>query len=95
MWLGRECDLPVDLVFGYEVPDPKACPNQYVEWVREALTQSYERARNDLHMAAERQVRHYNRLLGDPSYKPGDWILLFYPPLANKKLALKFIGPSL
>jgi hypothetical protein len=93
MMLGRESDLPVDLVFGYEVPDEVPCPNEYVEWVRDALRTSHERARRELGRAAERQARHYNRLSGDPLYEVGDWVLLFYPPIANKKLGLKFLGP--
>ena len=30
---------------------------------------------------------------GEPTYKVGDWVLLYYPPIANKKLGLKFLGP--
>ena len=93
MMLGRECDLPVDLVYGSQVPDHRPCPVEYVEWVRDALETSYERARQELGRAAQRQARHYNRLSGDPVYEVGDWVLLFYPPIANKKLGMKFLGP--
>ena len=93
MMLGRESDLPVDLVFGCEVPDERSCPVEYVEWVRDALATSHDLARQELARAAERQARHYNKLSGDPVYKIGDWVLLFYPPIANRKLGLKFLGP--
>ena len=93
MMLGRELDLPVDLVFGYECPDDRPCPIEYVEWVKDALTASHALARKELGKAAIRQARHYNRLSGDPVYAVGDWVLLFYLPLANKKLGLKFLGP--
>ena len=93
MMLGRELNLPVDLVFGYEFPDERPCPIEYVEWVRDALSLAHEKARKELGRAAERQAKYYNRLSGDPVYKVGDWVLLYYYPLASKKLALKFLGP--
>ena len=93
LMLGRESDLPVDLMFGYELPDEQHCPVEYVEWVRDALVSSHKRARDELARAAQRQARHYNKMSGDPEYKIGDWVLLFYPPIANKKLGLKFLGP--
>lgn len=93
LMLGREALLPVDLVYGYAVPDQRQCPIEYVEWVRAAMEESFERCRRDLHEAALRQARHYNRISGDPAYKEGQWVLLFYPPVANLKLGLKFLGP--
>lgn len=93
MMLGRESHLPVDLVFGYEGSDERHCPVEYVEWLRDALASSHKRARQELARAAERQARHYNRLSGEPAYQIGDWVLLFYKPIANKKLGLKYLGP--
>lgn len=93
LMLGREAQLPVDLVYGYEAPDQQQCPIEYVEWLRAAMAESFQRCRRELQDAALRQARHYNRLSGDPVYRVGQWVLLFYPPVANLKLGLKFIGP--
>jgi hypothetical protein len=94
LMLGRECTLPVDLVYGKLIPDPgSTCYVEYVEWVREAAESAFDIVRKELKKASIRQARHYNKLSGDPSYKVGDWVLLYYPPVANQKLGLKFIGP--
>ena len=93
LMLGREALLPIDLVYGYSAPDTRECHIDYTEWVRQAMETAFERCRKELATAAMRQAKHYNRLSGDPTYQVGTWVLLFYPPLANKKLALKFLGP--
>ena len=61
MMQGREADLPVDLMFGSQIPDQVTCHSEYVEWVRDALQSSYDTARNVLRRAAQRQARHYNK----------------------------------
>ena len=93
LMLGREVLLPVDIVYGYALPDQPKCPVAYVEWVRNVMEESYKRCRQELSKAAMRQARHYNKLSGDPCYNVGDWVLLFYPPIARQKLSLKFTGP--
>ena len=93
LMLGREALLPVDLVYGYSVSDKRTCPVEYVEWVRQAMEEAFKRCRQHLAKAAKKQARHYNKLSGDPTYSVGDWVLLFYPPLAKQKLSLKFLGP--
>ena len=91
--LGREVMLPVDLVYGYKLPDVPPCPLEYVEWIRGAMNEGFQTCRQQLHKAAELQAHYYNRLSSEPGYTEGQWVLLFYPPLAAAKLALRFIGP--
>ena len=93
LMLGREALLPVDLVYGHAVQEHRTCPIEYVEWVRQAMEESFQRCRQHMGSAALRQAKNYNRLAGDPKYDVGDWVLLFYPPMAKQKLALKFLGP--
>ena len=93
LMLGREALLPVDLVYGYSAPEKPKCHIDYVEWVKTELDSAFAKCRMELGKAALRQAKHYNRMAGNPTYKVGDWVLLFYPPLASKKLSLKFLGP--
>jgi len=93
LMLGREAILPVDLVYGYTIPDKRPCPIDYVEWVRGAMEDSFKRCKDRMAQAAERQAKHYNKLSTDPHYAIGDWVLLYYPPIARQKLSLKFLGP--
>ena len=82
LMLGRESDLPVDLMFGHEVPEEPQCETEYVEWLRDALASSHEKARQCLSKAAQRQARHYNKLSGDPTYKVGtgcSYFILHWP----------------
>ena len=71
----------------------KTAPTECVEWVRQAMEESFHRCRQHMGSAALRQAKNYNRLAGDPKYDVGDWVLLIYPPMAIQKLALKFLGP--
>ena len=93
MMLGREAMLPVDLMYGHALQHKHHCPVEYVEWIREAMEESFEKCRTQMRKAAQKQAKHYNRLAMEQSFHIGDWVLLFYPPLAKQKLALKFLGP--
>ena len=93
LMLGREALLPVDLMYGRVLEDRPTCPIEYVEWTRWAMEEAYEVCRQQLQRAALGQAKHYNRLCREQAHKPGDWVLLFYPPLARQKLGLKFLGP--
>ena len=93
LMLGREALLPVDLMYGRVLEDRPTCPIEYVEWTRWAMEEAYEICRQQLQRAALGQAKHYNRLSREQMHKPGDWVLLFYPPLARQKLGLKFLGP--
>ena len=97
MFLGRENRMPVDLLFGSPPGDgnPPACPNEYVEWVRDATQVAHEYAREHSGVAAERQKRYYDQRTASRKFKVGDWIRYYYPPEGEKKLKGGWLGPYL
>ena len=54
MMLGREARLPVEVMVGCPPPDAPACPVEYVEWVRGAMSEAFDFARKFLKKSAER-----------------------------------------
>jgi transposase InsO family protein len=94
LFFGREIPLPVDLMFGGPNEEAK-CPVEYVEWVRQAMSDAYEMARENLGKSATRQEREYNRKTDARTYKVGDWVWRFYPPKAREKLGKGWTGPYL
>ena len=91
--LGRETNLPVDLMFLPTEYRSYRCHNEYVEWVRCALEDNYERARQQLGAAAARQKRYYNVRTKSRQYKEGDFVLRLYIPNLRNKLNPPYIGP--
>ena len=97
---GEELVLPVDLMFGTATdkrpwirPDGSTCFTEYVETKRQRLVDSFSAARQVLKKSATRQERGYNIHLKSRQYQPGDWVLKWYKPLDDQKLARGWIGP--
>ena len=59
LMLGRETMLPIDLMYPSPQYDIYRCHTDYVAWVKTALEDNFERARQQLGLAAERQKRYY------------------------------------
>ena len=97
MVFGREVTLPVDLMFGSppQAGDMPACPVIYVEWLRAALENAFEYARQNLRKSAERQKRYYDHKAREPLFKVGDWVYRYYPPAARAKFGSGWTGPYL
>lgn len=95
LMLGREITLPLDLMYPQISAPRYQCQVQYVEWVRRTLQDNFERARNYLQMAAERQKRYYDQRTKDQQFTVGEWVLRFYPPNLRNKLNPPYIGPYL
>ena len=96
LMLGREITLPVDLMFLNASDIPYRCHNEYAEWVRTAMLENFELAREMMRGAAVRQKRLYDQRTASRNFKIGQWVLRFYPPLRNKdKLNSPFVGPYL
>ena len=93
LMLGREVNLPVDLMFNTNQPSVPSCPSEYVEWVRDATRESFEFAKKNLKASAERQKKLYDIGKGFPKYKVGTWVWRFLP--ARDKLSLTWQGPYL
>ena len=99
MIYGRECTMPVDLLF----PDtqvPKSTPDQdcgpeYVEYIKKTIQTAHRFAREHLHRAAIRQKKGYDAYAKDrPKFQPGDFVRYYYPPCkTTNKFARPWIGP--
>ena len=95
MVYGRECNLPVDVMYD-TVPDViPTCPQYYVEFLRKGLTSAHAFAREHLKKAAIRQKRNYDKKTSHRQpFKEGDLVRYYYPPLRQKsKFALPWTGP--
>lgn len=94
LMLGREVTGPLDLMFGPAEDISWDCPVEYVQWVQEAMSQNFQRVKVNTQKAANRQKKNYDRRLKVREFKRGDWVFLFYPPLATK-LGSPWQGPYL
>jgi hypothetical protein len=96
MW-GREVNLPIDLMFDIQPPGPNdMCPIEYVEWVKQATTENFTLARQQLKKAAARQKKVYDKTAEPRSLELGTWVWRLYPPLRSKdKLKGRYTGPYL
>lgn len=96
LMLGREINLPVDLMYSISGERGPPCPITYVEWVRQAMEENFERVREALKISASRQKRYFDQRAELRVFKPGDWVVRYYPPaLIKSKLNSPYIGPYL
>ncbi|KAK7485181.1 hypothetical protein BaRGS_00023591 [Batillaria attramentaria] len=96
LMFGREITLPIDLMYDADPTSTTPCPVEYVEWIRQAAQENFERVRDCLERSAQRQKRNYDKGAVQRHFAVGDWVLRFYPPNLNKsKLNPKYIGPYL
>ena len=96
LMLNRDVDAPIDIMVG--APPTKTqiqCPIKYIEWMKSAMTGAFQFTHEQLGIAASRQKKNYDRGLKPREYAAGDWVWRFYPPEANKKLGLGWLGPYL
>jgi hypothetical protein len=94
LMFGHEIQLPIDIMFPNTVDVPQ-CPNEYVEWIKMALSEAHEYARKHLQKSASRQKRLYDKNAELRKIKIGDWVWVFYPPEANEKPGRGWQGPYL
>lgn len=98
LMLNRETTCPLDLMVGHPPgQDPPECPILYVEWVRQSMTGAYGFVYDNLGQAALRQSQDYNnnKKLKLRKFTSGSWVWRWYPPKANQKLGLGWVGPYL
>ena len=96
LMLNREIDCPLDLMVGLPPgTETIECPIKYVEWVKNATRNAFEFAYGQLKVAATRQKRYYDRGLRPREFQEGSWVWRWYPPKANLKLGLGWVGPYL
>ena len=90
MLFGREMRLPLDIM--YRPPEASHSRFDYPNEVRKTLSDAYERARERLHLAHNRQKDYYHRRMSGLRFSPGDSVWL-WSPVVGKGVAPKFHEP--
>ena len=95
MMLGREINLPVDIMMGIPRRDvvDYECSTEYVQWLQTTMTRVFEVARSQLKAAAARQKTLYDRKTREASFQTGQYVWRYYPPTAKQKLGKGWVGP--
>ena len=93
LMLGREVNLPVDIIFPRKLPPPHEELHEYVAEMRDRMEECFELARECLSMTAERQKRDYDTRACENMYGLGQLVYKRSP--VRKKLELPWEGPYL
>ena len=96
MMLGREIDLPVDLIYPAPPSEPKSSSEEYVLDLQNKMKKVHDIARASLLEAGQKQKRLYDRRVNKYIYKKGDavWLRVYIRPKGlSKKLKLHWEGP--
>lgn len=93
MMYGREMSYPIDVIAGIPNSNKHFCPVEYIQWLNHTFTVTFNFARDNLLKAATRQKNNYDRGLKPRNFKVGDFVWRWYPPTANLKLGLGWMGP--
>ena len=97
MIYGRECTMPVDLLYPHPPSANPAisCGPEYVNFVRKALETSHLFARQHLKASTVRQKKGYDSYSKDrPAFQIGDMVRYYYPPAKQtNKFARPWLGP--
>ena len=84
MVFGRECNLPVHLMYGVPQRYP-TCPVAFVQDIAEKMREMHELARDSMKLAADRQKRNYDRYVGQKRrFYVGDQVNYYYAPKDHK-----------
>ena len=93
LMLGREITFLIDTMYPSSHYEKCRCHNEYIEWIRQTLQDSFDRARQQLQVASERQKRYCDVPTKDRQHCDGDFVLRFYPPNLKSKLNPPYIDP--
>jgi len=94
LMFGREITLPVDVMLGKNPGQIEyLCPAEYVEWLKMSMAISFKQVSAQLKIAASRQKKAYSKGLKPRTFSEGELVWRWYPPTANQKLGLAWIGP--
>ena len=96
VFLGRETDLPVDLLYPPPPTEEQSPSDEYVQVLQQKLQAVHELARNSLLEAGQRQKLAYDRRVSKHTYKVGDavWVRTYAKPKGlSRKLQLRWDGP--
>lgn len=68
MQFGQEAILPLDLIFGPTPSDNNLCPHDYINWLEQALIETYNMANNKLQGNLKYMKQHYDeKAYGKPN----------------------------
>ena len=90
--------MPADIMYGPPPEPPKESYDDFVEGVRNRLTEAFEETRIALRRAAERNKRYYDVRVRPKRYQVGDWVYCFNPgkfARRQDKWERKYNGPFL
>lgn len=79
LMFGRQPRLPVDLIFGLHSTNQRACECEYSEYVqtlRDCLSQVYAQANETSHQAKGQQKKYYDQRAKSQVFNPGDRVLV-------------------
>ncbi|CAG2249075.1 unnamed protein product [Mytilus edulis] len=101
LMLGRELQLPVDLIYGphpqeIEYPDETVSHNDYVKSMQESIWKVSAKARQNISKNSDKQKRQYDVKAHENTYKTGDvvWLYTFNrKPKLSPKLQRNWDGP--
>lgn len=96
MMLGREIDLPVDLLYPPPPTETNLPSNEYVVQLQNKMKIVHEIARASLLEAGQKQKRLYDSRISKHKYTVGDavWLRVYARPKGlSKKLQLRWEGP--
>ena len=93
LMLGKEVPMPLDILVGQPPQNQFDCQIEYVEWLRNSMTNAYSYAREQLCRAALRQKKSYDLKAKESEFLPGQFVWRWYPPKANQKLGKGWTGP--
>jgi hypothetical protein len=98
LMLGREINLPVDVMLGQPPSNQEVDEQEYAAELRGRLEDAYAQARANLGQAAERQKQYYDVTTSGTRYKPGDLVWILSKDRRKgvcPKLQKKWKGPAL
>ena len=96
LMFGREVNTPADIVYGVVEPQAETSYDDFVESVRDRMQEAYNAVRKNLHIAANRNKRHYDVQVKQKLFQVGE--PLYYFNLRRfygrpEKWAKKYTGP--
>lgn len=98
LMLGREVNLPIDILMGQPPETKEVETNAYAAELRERMEDAFAQARANQERAAERQKQYYDVKTREGRYRPGDTVWILNKDRrkgVSPKLQKKWKGPML